>query len=972
MIKRIVTWVFITLFLFIGENNVPAQPIKNIGVPYVENYTKLIYRSGNQNWSVTKDKKGIMYFGNTQGVLTFDGVNWQQHKMPGDIIVRAVAADTTTGVIYTGGLAEIGYWKHNEKGIFTYYSLINLLSSADTLKDEIWKIYIDGDRVLFQSFSSIFIYEKGNIKKVKTDTNNALFFLLKAGDRFFVQIFFTKGLYELKGDKLEHLANSDALPISSEDLIVSILPYKENQLLIGTSKSGLYLYTGNAIVPWKTPANEYLKANHLNNGTIVNKKYFVYGTILNGVIILDEAGNIIQKINKGGGLQNNTILSLYVDEAQNLWTGLDNGISRIELNSPLYFYLDNSGKLGTVYSGILFKNKVYLATNHGLFYSQWLAPGDQSFHAFDFTLVPNSQGQVWELTLIDGQLFCGHNDATFLVNDKSITRISDVQGGWTIKKLKSDPNLLIQGYYNGLALYKFTGGQWTFDKRLRGFTEASRYVEQDNKGQIWSTNPYKGIYKIVLSKDQQDVNSVKSYDEKSGLPTTYGINVFSLENQMVFSSEKGFYVHDDISDKFNEYSFLNKSLGSFAFSNKVIPAGNKKYWFIHHSRVALADFSQAGKIAIDSGKFSVLTGKMVQSYENISKIGDAGYLISMDDGFATLNDSVLETEPEVLPQVLISKIENTSGNIYTISEYAEPGKNIEISNKKNNIRISFAFPYYKQANIKYSFFLEGYSDQWSEWNNNTVKEFTNLPPGTYHFKVMAKVNDVQVSGISSMEFTVLPPWYATKPALALYLLLSICLAVVLRKLYKLRIEKHKIEIEKKLREEKEEQLKQEIITNEQRIIKLKNEQLQLDLERKSRQLSNSAMNLISKNELLQKIQEELNELKDNSGQKISENQQKKIQKVIDEGINDQRDWDLFEQSFNDAHENFFKKIKANYPDLVPNDLKLCAYLRMSMSSKEMASLLNISLKSVEIRRYRLRRKLNLDHNKNLVEFLMEI
>ena len=125
-------------------------------------------------------------------------------------------------------------------------------------------------------------------------------------------------------------------------------------------------------------------------------------------------------------------------------------------------------------------------------------------------------------------------------------------------------------------------------------------------------------------------------------------------------------------------------------------------------------------------------------------------------------------------------------------------------------------------------------------------------------------------------------------------------------------------------------------------------------------------------ELLQKISSEIVELKDSSGKRLTGEQLRRIQKVIDDGMTDERDWNLFEDSFNEAHESFFKKLKAQHPDLVPNDLKLCAYLRMNMSSKEMASLLNISLRGVEIRRYRLRKKLNLMHDKNLVEFLMEL
>jgi DNA-binding CsgD family transcriptional regulator len=193
-----------------------------------------------------------------------------------------------------------------------------------------------------------------------------------------------------------------------------------------------------------------------------------------------------------------------------------------------------------------------------------------------------------------------------------------------------------------------------------------------------------------------------------------------------------------------------------------------------------------------------------------------------------------------------------------------------------------------------------------------------------------------------------------------------------RAYYRLKIRRHQHHIHEKLQKEHEEYLKQEALANEQRIVKIKNEQLQADLAGKSRELAASAMNIVYKNELLQKISDEIAHLKDSSGKPLSPDQLKRLQKVINDGMSDERDWNLFENSFNEAHESFFKKLKAQHPDLVPNDLKLCAYLRMNMSSKEMASLLNISLRGVEIRRYRLRKKLNLEHDKNLVEFLMEL
>jgi hypothetical protein len=603
--------------------NTYASDIKSIGVPYIENYPKAIYSSGNQNWSIAKDKNGVMYFGNAEGLLTFDGRYWQKYQMPNRQIVRSVATDNN-GRVYTGSFGEFGYWsiKNNK---LSYSSLTDLLPKGTKINDEVWKIYVDQDQVIFQSFSKIFIYKNNKIEVVKSPSS--FLFLHKVNKRYLIEVL-EKGLFELIGNKLVYIPNSEKL---GKEGILSILPYKINGLIIGTSKKGLFTYDGKDFTPLNTPANSYLKTYQLNNGVSLLGKYFAYGTILNGLIIIDENGRVVQRINKSSGLQNNTVLSLYADNEQNLWTGLDNGIDRIELNSPLYFYFDKTGQFGTVYSSIIFNNKIYLGTNQGLFYSEW---SPDNLLPFNFRLIPNSQGQVWELTIIDNELICGHNSGTFKVNGDKIDWLSRSSGGWTIKKLNSNPNYLVQGTYTGLSLFtESPASGLKFDTKIAGFDAPSRYVEQDNKGDIWVAHAYKGLFKLSLSPNYTSVTSTKYFDEKNGLPGNYNINIFNLKNKIVFSSDVGFYTYDELSNKFTKYEALNKELGSFESSNKIISAGGKKYWFINHGKTALVNFSEPGKVEIDSNQFSILDGRMVQYYENISRISNSIYLISVDDGF---------------------------------------------------------------------------------------------------------------------------------------------------------------------------------------------------------------------------------------------------------------------------------------------------------------------------------------------------
>ncbi len=947
------------LLFFLLSNYSFASDIKSIGVPYIENYSKSVYGAGNQNWSIAKDQQGVMYYGNAEGLLTFDGKYWQKYRMPNGQIVRSVATDNR-GKIYTGCFGEFGYWAIKDNKL-TYHSLTSLLPKGSRITDEVWKIYIDRDRIIFQTFSKIFVYQNNKISIVSSP--KSLLFLHKVNNRFFVEVL-ENGLHELVGNKLVYLPKSDQL---GKQGILSILPYKNGGLLIGTSKNGLFTYDGKTFSPLNTPANDFLKTYQLNNGVRLLGKYYAFGTILNGLIIIDENGNVVQKINKSSGLQNNTVLSLYADDEQNLWAGLDNGIDRIELNSPLYFYFDKTGQFGTVYSSIIFNNKIYLGTNQGLFYSDW-SPNSAS--NFNFKLIQGSQGQVWELNIVDNELICGHNSGTFKVLSDKIEWISRTSGGWTIKQLNSSPDYLIQGTYVGLSLYqKIAGSGLKFVMQISGFNAPSRFIEQDTKGDLWVGHAYKGLYKVTLNSNYTKVISTKYFDERNGLPGNYNINIFNLENRIVFSSDKGFYTYDELSNKFTKYEVLNKKLGSFATSNNIIKAGDKKYWFINHGKTSLVNFSEPGKIEIDSNQFSLLDGRMVQYYENINKISSSIYLISVDDGFVIYNTQQNHSLPSKLPSVLIRRIEDITDKYYTLSETRNE---TELPYSRNNIRISFALPYYRQAKVKYQYFLEGYSKDWSDWSDAAEKDFTNLSSGSYKFKLRAKLNDSSITDVTVFKFTILRPWYFNNWSLLVYSILFAVVLIMGKKIYERKLKRDSQKISDRLKAEQDEILRKEAETNEKQIIKLQTEKLQAELASKNRELANSAMTLVYKNELLQKLITEITKLKDENGKKLSDDQTRKIVKVINDGMNDERDWHLFENSFNEAHESFFKKLKAQHPDLVPNDLKLCAYLRMNMSSKEMSSLLNISLRGVEIRRYRLRKKLEVPHDKNLTEFLMEL
>jgi len=953
--------VYLYVVCLLAAIRVDAQEFQRIGSPLVQQYTKSDYRAGNQNWAVATGRDGVMYIANADGLMVFDGQYWTLHRLPNKGTLRSVAVDST-GRIYVGGLAEFGYWENVGFGRMRYQSVSQLLDDDKRIKDEIWKIVIDGDRVLFQSFSTVYSYENNNIQIIKGGGQPFLF-LHRVHGRTFIELI-PSGLHELSGDELVPLNDKEMLGGAN---VLAMLPFKNGQVLIGTAKSGLFLMDSTlSIRKWHNAADALLQAAQLNNGLRVRKGFYAFGTILQGVIIIDEEGNVVQHIHKANGLQNNTVLSMNMDRQQNIWAGLDNGIDRIEISAPLHYYTDNSGSIGTVYAARIFGGHIYLGTNQGLFYSPW--PSGDSYRPFEFKLVEGSQGQVWNLTVADGELLCGHNDGTFKVLGSKLTKLSSVTGGWTLQQLANKPNILLQGTYTGLAVFQKTGQGWTFSNRVKGYSDPTQFIEPISTATVWASG-YKGLRLLTLDSKLEQVEQVHLYDTANGLPQSTFINVFRLAGRPVFATDSGFYRYDDITDRFYRYDQLNEQLGSFAFSNKIIHAVANQYWFINRARIALVNLGAKGALQIDSTQFAMLNGRMMKFYESINRVEDK-YLISLDDGFAIYQAMDTAVNNTRLPVPLIRTVSNITDNLPDL--WHMMGENPQIPYRHNNIRISYAAPWYSAIPLRYQYYLEGYSRTWSEWGEAAQKEFTNLRQGDYAFKVRAMAPDGTVSGIATYRFTVLPPWYLSWIALAVYAVMAALLLGAGRAWYRRKIHKHREQIHANMAKKQQEILAKETEENARRLMKLKNEQLERELASKNRELANTAMSIVYKNELLNNVHEELLQLRDGEGRKLSSDQLRKINKIIEDARSDERDWNIFEESFNEAHENFFKKLKADYPGLVPNDLKLCAYLRMNMSSKEIASLLNITTRGVEIRRYRLRKKLNVPHSKNLTEFLMEV
>ncbi|WP_246288511.1 helix-turn-helix and ligand-binding sensor domain-containing protein [Winogradskyella costae] len=911
-------------------------------IPPIQIFTPNDYGADDQNWSITQSQNDFIYVANNKGLLEYNGASWQLYNSPNEGILRTVKL--VNGVIFSGGYMDFGFWIKNKKGKLSYTSLSDHKDLSIKEDEDFWGIVSVEDFVLFQSFDRIYIYNttEDSFSIIDSDTRINKMFKVKES------VYFQKigvGVFKIENGEA-------SLVIPSNDIdnteLVNIFN-SDSGLLFQTKEKGFYKFKDQKVEHWNISSDSLLADISIYCSVKLKDGGFILGTIANGIIHLDENGDELMKIDQSYGLSNNTALSMFEDSYGNVWLGLDNGINILNLNSPFKVYTDKLGVLGTVYAAAQTDDFLYLGTNQGLFYK----PKGSNVK---FNFIKGTKGQVWFLSVLKQTLFCGHNKGTFVIEGGKAKQVSSEMGTWIVKEIEGYPNLLIQGNYIGMNILEYVNNTWQYRNKVEGFTVSSRYFEFINPHELLVSHEHKGVYNVKMDND------FRSVSEYSKLPIGYGVgsSIISYNNTILYSYKEGVFSYD-----LNNKNFVNDTILSNLFSEEQYISGKL---FNETPRNKLWGFSKDKIIYIEPGKLSsepeikviAISSELRKSksaFENILDLGDDKYLIGTTEGYLIIDlKKLVQQDFDMhLNSVEFGKLPN---ELLPLDLVASP----TLKNKSNNVRFTYSVTNYNKLSAsKYQYKLSGIYNEWSDWSGSSEVFFKNLPHGDYNFEARAMTDGVVLDNDLSYDFSIEKPWYLKPLAIISYILMALLFIYVLFYFNK----KHYKKQQQKLIKKKERQLKFEQLENQRQLIQFKNKNLQLNIENKNRELGMATMNLVKRNELLNSIKSELSKSK-------TLNEVKKVIKVINSNLNNTNDWELFEEAFNNVDKDFMKKMKSIHPTITPNDLRLCAYLRLNLSSKEIAPLLNISHKSVEVKRYRLRKKLELDHEQSLSNYIIEI
>ncbi|MEP6950507.1 MAG: triple tyrosine motif-containing protein [Ginsengibacter sp.] len=942
-----------------------------IGIPDIINYTKSNYNAGTQNRGIVQDKNGIMYFANYEGLLTFDGTYWKIYPLPNKTVIRSLAI-ASDNKIYVGSQDDFGYFSPAQNGKLTYTSLRSLIPEKNKIFTEIWETIAYNNDIFFRSREWIFRFSNNAINVYPAVSQWQ--FLGKSNNHLIAQDS-KNGLLEFKNDLWLPFIKENVFPKGY--IVSNIFPFGKDSTFITTITSGFFILSDNNISKFEfKDINPFINQRILT-ATPISNDWIVAGTNLQGCYIINKNGEVIQNLSRKEGLQINNILYLFVDLHRNLWLGLDNGIDFIAINNEIkHIYPENLNE-GEGYTAMVFQDMLYVGTSNGLYKVRLTKEKDLSFINGHFEALPNTAGSSFGLSEVNGKLLFGHHDGSFQINNGQAVPISNKATYFTFLPLKNiiPSSLVIAGTSIGLDFLKYGNDNFVSKGDLPGFNEFSQFVAIDNDNIVWVAHPYRGVFKIDISDTSNPKSTI--YTDKNGLPSSFNNHLFKIKNRIVVATEKGIYEYNPSADKFEFSDYFKNTFGQKNIRHlKEDSSGN--IWFIENKNLGVVDYSSAKPKII---YFPELDGKMVTDYEHIYPYNKMNVFVGAEKGFYHINYENYKQKNSNNIQVKITAVKafGSSDSLLFGGYYGQVNEVLSQSKKAtpqigsnwNSLHFEFSSPLYEHHNsVLYSYLLNGYDKKWSEWTKKTEKDYTNLPAGNYTFQVKAKNNLGSESEIMGYAINVLPPWYKTYYAYSAYLILFVVFNYlfyrILKKIYQQQKQKH---------EEQQKHLQYlhhlELEKSEKEIVALKNEKLQVELQNKNTELASATMHLVQKGDLLSKIKEELTRLKKNSGGELAPDDFKKLIRALKEEDNMDEDWHQFATHFDTVHLDFLRSIKKSYPALTPNELKLCAYLHMNLCSKEIAQHMKISVRGVEISRYRLRKKLQISTETNLFDFLLE-
>lgn len=920
----------------------------------ITHFDKSDFKGDSQFWAMVRDSTGVYYFGNNDGALVYNGQEWKDVRLPNGSGVRSLLK-ASNGDIYAGGYNDFGVIKKDDLGAYAFKSISEDLKVDAQKLENVWQIHEVNGYVILRTFQGLIAVN-----------NNISSFIPAAGS--FVYSDVVNSEYYVQD---EHSGIMSFDPVSKDfklifseelfdnDAIVAFLPSDiENQIEVITKRGTIYL--------GDIKRGTLVKKHSIFSSTMTESLLacvkkdddYILGTVGSKVLIFSEGTLINRNKSIYDQIQDQTVLNLYQDE-NDLWVLLNDGLDVITFDS----FFSNLFAESSVYDILIKEEYIYIATNNGVYYSIIPDPNKE----FNFIKTTLPQGQAWSLSDMGSSILVSHDLGLFELKGATVTKIGSQVGFWKVVAIAGENDMYLACSYNGFFLLKRSEEGFYFEAKIAGFEESTRDVLQaDEKNTFWVCHGYKGVYRVRFSEDYLRVNAIDHYTDQNGLDSRLSVKAHRWNGDIVFSTNQGIYSFDKQESKFIPYPRLNEIIDTTVNTGLILEYDDTT-WVILDDQIGYFDKSKEVP-EIETNTFINLKGDLNRGFETIFPISKANVFVGAKSGLYVYDIAQSTTNLNFSTVITgIKKRENIGEPASQIS-LVSSGK-IEVSPNMDMLRFEFASPKNTPAtDIAYSYRLKNLDKEWSSWSENPFKEYTHLPAGEYVFSVRGRNERGVVGREAYFSFEVTTLWYQT-------ILAKVVLAVLLVLLFMLGLKL----VKNKLKEERRKA--QELLERSKKVLNLQIEQLKLeqaktrleeDVILKSKELTNYTVQLINKKQAFIEMQNDLKELKglvknSESKRKLTEMFKKLHQHNIGEEY-----LQVYDVNFEKINNDFFQKLKDINSKITKRELRLCAFIKMNLTNKEIAPLLTISVRGVETARYRVRKKLNITHDGSFTEFLKNL
>ncbi|MBS4013789.1 MAG: SpoIIE family protein phosphatase [Bacteroidetes bacterium] len=794
----ILFWVFATA-LFLSLNNVFAQ-INSDGIPFIKNYSARKYSAAEPNWAVTQDHRGILYFGNDRSILEYDGQNWIKISIPDQKYILSLATGQN-GVIYAGGVDDFGRLAVNNIGQLEYLSFKNLIPDSIEVK-RVWKTYTHKNLVYFCTLQYIFVYDYENEKILNIELPEDNFWSFLIDEKLYTGNY-NSGLMVFQEGELQK-ANGGEYFINKD--IFSILKWSKDTLLIAISEKGLCFYDvksgnvssfGTSSIAART--NNILIEGPVYCGVKINDDQFAFGTLGNGLYVINKKGEIILHLTEKNGLQNQTVSALYFspDNSGMLWLTLANGISSVNINSTVRYFSGESGLFGALFEIADFNGEYYVSTMQGVFKLSL-----EKFKNARFENVPGISGEaVYSILSYIPEsgskklIAASDRDLYVLKNNRFVPLNTNVETHrLLLSKIVKDRIYVATS--RGIYIVENKHNNLVFNKNALGLSdETVTKLTEDKNGNLWC-NTISGI-KLISNKGNA-LAMPESINGKNGVFFDFKDDVyFAFDNQILKYNyiENDFYFDDDLNAliggkrSLKDFFALNDSLALAFYSvNNLNKADYLSYadgsWKVDSLSLRIIPPMTIYNAILDSKRLLVggQDGLFIHSLERQK---------NFNQKYKTFIRQIIIGTDSLVYKGADGFFEYSKDDETPVPVFHNP-----INYKFNNISFAFSAGFFEnEEDLQYRSYLEGFDPDWSTWQNDVTRTYTNLKEGTYRFFVKAK----NVYGVESeaavIEFRILPPWYRTWWAYVIYGVIAFLIIRISISLYTRKLQEDKRRLE---------------------------------------------------------------------------------------------------------------------------------------------------------------------------------